>query len=100
MVVAFGATDGHTEESLRGVLDGVLHPLFAAEQFEVADEKASSAQGIGVLGSEFIGGKHFEHHLIVAFVMVERFDDPIAPAPDVRLAIANLAAVGPTSPIT
>src|SRR5439155_26537929 len=32
-------------------------------------------------------------------VPVQRFDDPVAPAPDMRLAVTDLAAVAPAGPV-
>ena len=47
----------------------------------------------GSSGAEFVAGQHLDDHLVVGLVGVERFDDPVAPAPDVRLALADFGAV-------
>ena len=97
--MAFGATDGDAEKCLRSVFDGIFKPLFAAEQFVVPHEKSGRAQGVGVFRRQLIGSQHLRDHPVVGLVAIERFHDPIAPAPDVRLAITDLSAVRPASPI-
>ena len=99
VVMALRAADRDAEERLRRVFDGVFQPLFAAEHFVVPHEKAGRAQGIGVFRGELVGSQHLGEHLVVGLVAIEGFHDPIAPAPDVRLAVANLSAVRPAGPI-
>ena len=99
VVVTLCAPDGDAQERLGGVLECVLHPLLAAEQLVIANEKTRGPQGVRIERRQFIGGQHLENHPVIAFVGIERLDDPIAPAPDVRLAVANLVAVGPAGPV-
>ena len=99
VVVALRATDGDAKECLRRVFDGVFQPLLAAEQFEVTSEKPGCAQGIGVFRRQLIGGQHLHEHPVVGLVAIEGFHDPIAPAPDVRLAVADLPTVRPAGPV-
>ncbi len=99
VIVALGTADGHAEESLGGVFEGVLNPLFAAEHLVIADQKTGGAQGVRVVRGEFVGRKHFQHHPVVALVRIDGFDDPVAPAPDVGLAVADLIAPSPARPI-
>ena len=48
-------------------------------------------------GDVFVGREHRDDHAIVRLVAVERLDDPVAPVPDVRLAVADLLA--PAGPV-
>ena len=97
VVVAAGAAERHAQEGLAGVVDHVLHPLLAAEQLEVPREVAGGAEGVQVIGAGFVGREHRDDHAVVRLVAVERLDDPVAPVPDVRLAVADLLA--PAGPV-
>ena len=99
MIVALGTTDGQTEERLRRVLDRIFEPLLATEHFIIANQKTGGAKSICIFRSQLVGREHLQHHSIIAFIVVERLDNPIAPAPDMRFAVANLVAVAPARPI-
>src|SRR5947209_13534886 len=96
--MAAGTAEGDALERLEGVLDRVLHPLLAAQELVVANEVARGPQRVGVLRGQLVGGEHQPNHLVVGGVAVERLDDPVAPVPDVRLAVADLWPVaGPVA---
>ena len=97
VIMAAGAADGDSQEGLPGVVDHVLHPLLAAEQLEVPREISGGAEGIQILGAVLVGGEHLDDHAIVRLVLVERFDDPVAPVPDMGLTVADLLA--PAGPV-
>jgi hypothetical protein len=99
VIVALGAAERDSEKSLRGVLDGVFEPLLAAEHLVIADKESGRAQRRGIFGCQLVTREHLDNHAIVAFVRVQRFDDPIAPTPDVPLTVAHLLAIGPAGPI-
>ena len=90
VVVAARAIHRRREECLRGVLDRLLEPGIAAEAVPVAHEEARGPQGLGVLRGDLVAREHLDDHAVVGLVRVEALDDPIAPAPDVRLAVAHL----------
>ena len=92
VVVAFGTIQRHAEERLRGVLDRVVEPHVAIEFVPTASEIACRPQRLRIGRSDFIAGEHLADHLVVGLIGVERFDDPISPAPDVPLAVANFVA--------
>ena len=92
VIVALGAVEREADERLAGVLDGGVEPGCAVEEIIVAREKTSGPQRLEVGGRQLIGGEHFVNHAIVALVGVERLYDPIAPMPDVFLAVAQLRA--------
>src|SRR5260221_678374 len=93
VVVTARALDRDAEESPRGVLDRGTQPFIAAEDVPVADEVPGGPERGRVIGSELIPGKHLEDHAIIPLVGVERLDDPVAPAPEVWVAVAELAKV-------
>ena len=95
VVVALGAVEREPEESLGDVLDRLVHPRGAVEEKPVAGEEPGGAQLGEIVGGDLVGGEHQPHHLVVAGVGVERFDDPVAPVPDVLLAVAELIPQAP-----
>ena len=95
VVVALGAVERQAQEALGNVLDRLVHPRRAVEEKPIAGEEPGGAQLGEIVGGDLIGGKHQPHHLVVAGVGVERFDDPVAPVPDVLLAVAELIPQAP-----
>src|SRR5207248_11327248 len=98
MIVAFGATHREAKKSLGGVLDRVFHPLLATEHLVIAAEVAGGAQGVRVVRRGLVRGEHFQDHPVVTLVLVQRLHDPLARAPDVRLAVPYLVASAPRGP--
>ena len=80
------------------MIDDVGHPLFAA-RFEVPHEVAGGAECLRVFRCDLIAGQHLAGHPVVTLVRVHALDDPVAPPPNVRLAVANVFAVGPAGPV-
>ena len=97
MVVAPRTAKCHAQKSLAGVIDDVLHPLLTTEQLEVSREVAGRAELAQIVRAGLVGREHRHDHAIVGLIAIERLDDPVAPVPDVRLAIANLLA--PARPV-
>ena len=92
VVVAFGAVERQSEKRLADVFDRVLHPLVAIEEEVVAGQVTGGTQLPEIVRGELVGGEHQSDHFIVGRVGIERFDDPVAPMPDVLLAISQLLA--------
>ena len=59
----------------------------------MAREKSRGAQHFGIVGGEFVSRQHLDDHFVVRFIGVERVDDPLAPAPNMRLAFADFGAI-------
>ena len=95
VVVALGTVEREPEESLGDVLDRLVHPRGAVEEKPVAGEEPGGPQLGEIVGGDFVGGEHQPHHLVIAGVGVERFDDPVAPMPDVLLTVAELIPQAP-----
>ena len=90
VIVAFGAIGGQAEEGFCGVFDSLIHPACAVEK-EVLAGQVTCCTEFGAIGRvNFIGRQHLANHLIVRQIFVEGFDDPVAPVPDIFLAVANL----------
>ena len=70
------------------MLDGGVEPGSTVEEIIIAREKTGGPQRLQVRGCQLIGREHFLNHPIIALVGIERFHDPIAPMPDVFLAVA------------
>ena len=60
--------------------------------YQLRTRKPVARQVVGVAGAGLVGGEHLDDHPVVGHVAVERFDDPVAPSPDVGLALAHLGA--------
>ena len=85
--------------ALRGVLDVVAHPVVVVPPEEVADEEAGGDEVVVVRRGEFVGREHLPHHLVVAAVLVERPDDPVAPPPDLAVAVQHVGHRPPAVPV-
>ena len=92
VVVTPAAVERQPQEGLGGVLDHVVEPVVAVEEVEVSGQEPGGPQPLDVGRGELVGGEHVEHHAVVAEVIVERFDDPLAPAPNALLAVPHLLA--------
>ena len=97
VVVAASAPQGQSQKCLRGMVDCVLHPFFAAQQLEIPRKVSRGSDGIRVLRPGFVRREHRHDHAVVRLVAIERLDDPVAPVPDMRLAVADL--LSPSSPV-
>ena len=60
--------------------------------YQLRTRKPVARQRVGVAGVGLVGGQHRDDHPVVRQVAIERLDDPVAPSPDMRLALANLGA--------
>ena len=95
VVVAFRAVQREAEERLARVLHHVVHPRRAVEEVVVPREEAGGAERGRVGGREFVAGELLDDHAVVTLVGVERFHNPVAPVPDVFLAVTELRAEAP-----
>ena len=92
VVVAFGAIERQPQERLADMLHGLVEPLVAVEEKVVPGQKTGGPQLLEVVGVRFVGGEHEADHLVIGQVGIERFDDPVAPVPQVSGAVAVLVA--------
>ena len=69
--------------------------MIAIEEEIVAGEKSRGPQLVQVVWMQLVGGEHQTDHLVVRHVGVQRLDNPIAPVPDVVLAVSQLVAQSP-----
>ena len=90
MIVAAAALERDAEEGRADVFHGVLQPDGAIEDIEVAAEVTRCTLHVLVARRQFVAGEHLDDHPVVALVLVERLDDPVAPPPDVSAAVAQL----------
>ncbi len=90
MVMASGAIERRSQERLGRVLDRKIEPHVAIELVPVPHQKTGGPHRRRIVRRQFVAGQHFDDHLVVGLVGIEPFDDPVAPAPDVRLTLANL----------
>ena len=93
VVVTLDTANCQTEKCLRRVFDRVPNPLFATVGVPVPNEETGGSQVAGVKWHDLVAGQHLHDHLLVTFVGIQRFDDPISPVPDVLLAKADFAAM-------
>ena len=69
------------------MLNRVVEPDVSIELVPVSHEKAGRTERFRIIGSDLVASEHFPDHLVVADVGIQRFDDPVARSPDVRLAL-------------
>ena len=100
VVVTAAALERHAQETHAGELDGVLEPDGAIEDVIVAAEVARRPQGIFIGRRDLVRSEHLDDHAVVALIPVERLDDPVAPAPDMPLAVTLLVDFAAAVPIT
>ena len=81
------------------MVDGVFHPGLAAQELVVANKKPGGAEGVLVGWCDFIRGQHQRDHPVVRHIAIQRLDNPVTPAPDMRLRIADLATIIPAGPV-
>ena len=93
MVMTTGTIHRDTQERLTRVFHRVVEPDVAIETEVVADQEPCGPQRLRIFGADFVSGQHLQDHLIVALIGIQRFDDPIAPAPDMGLAFADLGPI-------
>ena len=90
VVVAFCTVHRQPKEGLRRVLDGVVQPSRSIEQKVASRQKPGRAERLVIGRRDFVGRQHLGQHAVVSLVVVQGLDDPIAPMPDVFLAVAKL----------
>ena len=95
VIMALGAVHRQAEKALADMLDRFIEPLMAVEDKITAGEIAGGTELGGIVGIEFVGGEHLPHHLVVGDICIERFHDPVAPVPDVLLAVAMFLSQPP-----
>ena len=61
--------------------------------YQLRTRKPVARSASGSSGASSSAGEHLLDHPVVGLVRVERLDDPVAPPPDVRLALADLRLV-------
>ena len=93
--MALSTIERQAEKRLTNMLYRLVHPLIAIEQKIVSGQVSSGCQCLGVIGTQFVAGQHPLQHFIIAAIVVERPDDPIAPMPHMLLTIAKLSAESP-----
>src|SRR5437773_3865467 len=97
VVVAASTAKRDAKKSLSGMLDRFLEPTLPTEQFEIPHQESGGPKGVGILRAKLVRRQHFQDHPVIALILVQRLDDPIAPAPDVGLTVAHLIA--PAGPV-
>ena len=106
VIVAAGASDRQTQESLRGHVDLIVdhvialqrkillgESLFAERQEAGGDDAAIAHAGVRV-GRENVAGQLLAHELVVRHVVIEGLHDVVAIAPGVGIAVVFVAAGG------
>ena len=97
--MAFRTVHCDAEKRLGCMVDGVFHPGLAAQELIVTDKKPGGAEGVLVGWCDFIRGQHQRNHPVVRHIAIQRLDNPVTPAPDMRLRIADLATIIPAGPV-
>src|SRR5262249_36113683 len=73
----------------------ILQPDVTVEPEPVAHQKPGRAQRLWIGRRDFVARQHLEDHPVVAFIIVQRLDDPVAPAPDVAPAAPYFVGAAP-----
>ena len=77
------------------MLNGFVEPTGSVEFKVLPGQKPGRPQPVYVVGIEFVSRQHLSQHLIIAFIAIERLDNPVSPMPNVLLRVTNF---GPESP--
>ena len=93
VIMTLGAIQGQPEESLAGMFHRCLQPDVAIVAKPVSNEEPRGPERVGIQRGNLIRREHLDNHAVVRLVGIYRFDDPIAPAPNVGLAFPDLGAV-------
>ena len=92
MIMTLGAIHGQTHESLARMFNRIIEPGRAIKFIITSGQKTGGRESLQILRSDFISGQHLTNHLIVAFILIERSNDPVSPAPKLFLAVTHLIA--------
>ena len=71
------------------MLDGGIEPGVTVEHIVTASEISSSGDGFAALWVQLISREHFLNHAVVSFVFVQGVYNPVAPVPEMFLAVAK-----------
>ena len=99
VIMAARALDRQTQKGGSGVFHRLLQPDVAVEPVPTTGQVAGGADDVRVAGSQLVTREHLQHHAIVTLVLIDRFDDPIPPAPQVAVAVADLVGFCPAVPV-
>ena len=88
--MALAAVQCQPEERLARVFDQIFLPCFVVP-FEPASNKVSGRDDVLIIGrQQLIRRQHFDDHLMVGFVLVQRLHDPVFPSPDHGIAVHHI----------
>src|SRR5690606_4519930 len=93
VVVAASTVERQSEKRLATMFDGVVEPDIPVELVPVPSQIPGRSQDLGVRRSELVAGEHLLNHLVVRAVGIQRLDNPIAPSPEMILALADFIAI-------
>ena len=99
VIMAPCALKCQTQKCLTRLFNSLKHPDIAVELVPVASEKSCGAEDIRIRRSQFITCQHFDNHLVIRFVIIERFDNPVTPAPEMSLAVTDFVNASTSIPI-
>src|SRR5262249_38771684 len=98
VIVTVSAIQRQAKEGLAGVLDNVAHPLIGIERIPVAHQ-VTRRIAPALVGRDLVAGQHRGEHAIVAAIGIERADDPVAPAINLRGAVPDIRNRAPAIPV-
>src|SRR5581483_924989 len=90
VIVAMGTVERQAEKGLARVFDLVAHPRVVVPLEPVADDEPGGNDILIVAWLGLIGGQHLDDHAIIALVLVQGTHDPVAPAPDLWIAVHHI----------
>ena len=99
--MAAGTIERHAEHRLANggddVVETIVAGLLGIDRFIIPDAQAIEArcdQRVGIAGEKLIACQLFAQEAVERLILIEGTDDVIAIAPDVRLRVVALVAVG------
>ena len=90
VVVTLGTVHRQAKQRFTRMFNRVIQPGRPVEQVVVAGQEAGCRQGLQIARGDLVAGDHFHDHPIVAFILVERIDNPLPPMPNMLLTVAQL----------
>ena len=95
MIVTLRTIEGQTQHRFRNMFNGLIEPAGTIELEILSSQKTRSTQRLQIVGIQLISRQHLAQHLIVWFVSVVRFNDPVSPVPNMFLRIPDLRTQSP-----
>ena len=70
------------------MFDRGIEPGISVKNIITSSQVSGASHRVVICGIQFISCQHFHDHSIIAFILIEGTDYPVAPMPEVFLTVA------------